>query len=389
MSENTSRAERLTKLTQTTRGTPMGTLLRSFWHPIAISEKLKPGAKRPVRILNEDLTLYRGESGRAYLVGGRCAHRLTVLHTGWVQGDEIRCMYHGWKYDGMGRCTEGPAEKASPPTAVKIAGYPVHEYCGLIFAYLGDGPAPAFDLPRRDSLERPDRILYQSQQMWPCNWFQKVENALDPVHVSFVHHKGHVGPFGASVTQAVPELKYTETDAGIRQIAKRSASNVRISNWSFPNNNHVAIPSVFKEDPWIDLNIWMVPVDDGHTARFQLYCLPFMDERRNGRILDHLRQHSGYNPPDHHDELFYEEKYPTEEIVELTTAQDYVVQMGQGTIADRLNERLGQSDEGIVLLRKIFWREMEAIEKGLPTKQWRRLQNVDPLSDQVAQAVAG
>ncbi len=89
----------------------MGTLLRKFWHPIALTDEVANGKARAVRVLGEDLTLYRGDSGQPHLVGGRCAHRCTVLHTGWVQGEQIRCMYHGWRYDETGLCTEIPAEK--------------------------------------------------------------------------------------------------------------------------------------------------------------------------------------------------------------------------------------------------------------------------------------
>jgi 5,5'-dehydrodivanillate O-demethylase len=113
-------AERLRSLTQTGPDTDMGRLLRKFWQPVAVSSSIKAGAARPLRVLGEDLTLYRGEGGKAHLVAGRCAHRLTLLHTGWVQGDDIRCIYHGWKYDGSGQCTEAPAEGAA--TAAKDRG---------------------------------------------------------------------------------------------------------------------------------------------------------------------------------------------------------------------------------------------------------------------------
>src|SRR5580698_4227311 len=135
------REERLRRLTETGPGTPMGTLLRQFWQPIAIANKLAPGTARAIRIMSEDLTLYRGEGGAPHLIGGRCAHRCTVLHTGWVEADQIRCMYHGWRYDGAGQCTEMPAERQLMQD-VRVAGYPLHEYGGLIFAYLGAGPAP-------------------------------------------------------------------------------------------------------------------------------------------------------------------------------------------------------------------------------------------------------
>src|SRR5688500_15334182 len=105
-------------LHETSAGTPMGRLLRSFWQPVALSTSIGRGQARPLRVMGEDLTLYRGESGSAHLVGGRCAHRGTVLHTGWVQADDLRCMYHGWRYEPSGLCVEIPAE--GKPRAVPL-----------------------------------------------------------------------------------------------------------------------------------------------------------------------------------------------------------------------------------------------------------------------------
>ncbi len=97
-----SRAETLRKLTETSPGTDMGRLLRRFWHPVSTSANVPAGKARAIRILSEDLTLYRGTSGKPYLVAGFCPHRLTRLHTGWVEGEQVRCIYHGWKFDGTG-----------------------------------------------------------------------------------------------------------------------------------------------------------------------------------------------------------------------------------------------------------------------------------------------
>src|SRR5260370_7580171 len=121
-------AERLKLLIETGRDTDMGRLLRMFWHPVATSHSVNAGQARPLRVMGEDLTLYRGESGRAYLVAGRCAHRLNVLHTGWVQGEEIRCIYHGWKYAGDGQSTQAPPEAPALPPPVTIAHFPPHPH---------------------------------------------------------------------------------------------------------------------------------------------------------------------------------------------------------------------------------------------------------------------
>ncbi len=370
-----SRSERLRLLTQTTRDTDMGRLLRMFWHPIALSRDLAAGKAMPVKVLGEELTLFRGEGGQAHLVGGRCRHRLTLLHTGWVEGDRIRCMYHGWQFDGTGACVERPAEKeAAPPPNAAIAGYPVHEYCGMVFAYLGEGPAPEFDLPRKDVLERPGALVVSTKETWNMNWFQQIENSLDAVHVSFVHQALRVGSFGRAVTASLPELSYEENEAGIEQTARRSADNVRKSDWTFPNNNHVVVPGLTKDDPWIDFVIWMVPQDDEHSTRFTLYALPPGNDAANKRFIDYFSKYGSYNAEDHCQELFLEGKAPPEGdlLAGLISAQDFLAQKGQGVIADREDELLGRSDLGVVTLRRIFWRELDALRENRPTKRWHR-----------------
>ena len=335
MDEGERKVDQLGFLHQTGADTPMGKLLRKFWQPIGLSDEVVAGKARPVRILGEDLTLYRGASGKPYLIGGRCAHRCTVLHTGWVQDEEIRCMYHGWLYDGTGLCVQIPAESRPRLKPVKIAGYPVHEYCGLIFAYLGEEPVPAFDLPRKHVLEEDGRTVIANKQIWDCNWFQQVENSLDALHVSFAHVWGRVGRFGSSVTTNLPELAYSETSAGVRQVATRSKDNVRVSDWTFPNNNHVVAPGPDKEDPWAHISSWPVPIDDRHTMRLTLYSVETTDPAKIASLK--VKYDLGYDPVAHADELF-------QGIIEgvhepgLISAQDYVAVRGQGVIFDRSQE---------------------------------------------------
>jgi len=379
------RGQRLQELTRTGPLTEMGKLLRRFWQPIAVCAELAPATARPVRVLSEDLTLYCGASGTPYLVGGRCAHRCTVLHTGWVEGESIRCMYHGWQYDGSGRCTERPAEGDRTPPNVRIAGYPLTEYAGLIFSYLGPGEAPPFDLPRKEVFERPGPIVAR-RQVWDYNWLQAVENSLDAVHVSFVHAYGREGSFIEAVTQAIPELEYVETEAGIRQIATRGVGNVRISDWTFPNNNHIRIPGPFPGSPWIDVGLWTVAVDDEHTARLNVYGAPAADPDVDRRVSAYLEGIGDYNPADHYQQLVLERCMPDDPLLQLTNAQDYIAQRGQGVIADRGAETLGRSDAGIALLRRIYVRELEAIKSGRETKPWRRLEQPADLPMQGAGA---
>jgi len=369
-----SNAERLKLLVQSARDTPMGKLLRHFWHPVARADRIKPGSSRGIRVLDEEVTLYRGASGKPYLIAGRCAHRRTFLHTGWVQGEELRCVYHGWKYDGTGQCTEAPAEGPETAKKIRIAAYPVREYAGMIFAYMGEGAAPDFDLQRKHEFESPDYIVIAREQVWPCNWFQQVENSLDAVHVSFVHHAGHAGPFGEAISQSIPKLEYAETDSGIRQTATRSTTNVRISDWTFPNFNHIITPGRTKDEPWVHRGVWNVPVDDMHTLKFGVFAIPKQNPEWDREMLDYCMRHVDYDPSEHHEALFERREFPADGLIQLTPAQDYFAIMGQGPIADRENERLGKSDAGIVLLRRIFWREMDAITAGRATKVWKKLE---------------
>src|SRR5437879_2579298 len=123
-------------------GTLAGRFMRGFWQPVHRAEDLPSGRTKPIKIMSEEFTLYRGEGGAPHVVANRCAHRGTQLSTGWVEGDCVRCFYHGWKYDGTGQCVEQPAEDASFPAKVRIRAYPTEEYLDLIWAYLGEGEAP-------------------------------------------------------------------------------------------------------------------------------------------------------------------------------------------------------------------------------------------------------
>src|SRR5436309_2897761 len=138
------RVDSCTDFARTGPGTLAGRFLRQTWQPVYRSEDLAPGVAKPIRIMSQDYTLYRGQSGAPYLLDARCAHRGTLLSTGWVEDDCIRCFYHGWRYDGAGQCVEQPAENESFASKVKIQSYPTQEYLGLVFAYLSDGEAPPF-----------------------------------------------------------------------------------------------------------------------------------------------------------------------------------------------------------------------------------------------------
>src|SRR5690349_18355695 len=190
-------------------GTLGGRFLRMFWQPVHMASSLPPGRALPLHILGEDFTLYRGESGDPHVVAFRCAHRGTQLSTGWVEGDEIRCFYHGWKYDASGQCTEQPAEPEPFCGRIRIRAYPTVEYLGLIFAYFGEGEPP--DLPRFPEFEDEEdgvRECYTYGIPWTMNVFNSLEN--DPFHGAWVHRESYI----ASGRTGIPRVRCEETDYG-------------------------------------------------------------------------------------------------------------------------------------------------------------------------------
>jgi 5,5'-dehydrodivanillate O-demethylase oxygenase subunit len=183
----------------------------------------------------------------------------------------------------------------------------------------------------------------------------------------------------------VPKLEYDEVDSGIRQVATRSENNVRVSDWTFPNHNHIVVPGLHREDPWTHTIPWMVAIDDEHCTRLT-WQISFVQGQAREQIVEYLLSHGyetterpnvyfgrhNYDPAQHHNELFYQRLCPEPLTSELTNAQDYVAQLGQGAIVDRTQERLGESDRGLAFLRSIFLRELRAIQDGKPSKEWRR-----------------
>ena len=162
-------------------GTLAGRYLRRFWQPVCAPRDLPPGHAKPIRIMSEDFTLYRGEDGTPHVVAPRCAHRGTQLSTGWVEGDCVRCFYHGWKYDAAGQCVEMPAEDASFPAQGADRELPDRGVPGADLRLPGRGrAAAAAALP---GVRGRGRARTSEHATCPCNYFNGVENSVDIVHV--------------------------------------------------------------------------------------------------------------------------------------------------------------------------------------------------------------
>ena len=364
-------------------GTLAGRYLRMFWQPVYRAQDLGVGGAVPVRIMSETFTLYRGESGKPYLLEFRCAHRGTQLSTGWVEGDSIRCRYHGWRYEGTGQCVEQPGEEESFASKVKIRSYPAQEYLDLIFAYLGEGEPPP--LRRFPDFERPGIIDAGTIEDWPCNYFNRIDNAADAGHVIFTHRDSIVRS-GRLDQLAVREISAEETEYGTRTAIKVPGKPVIYLNFHMPNINQVRIQVMIegsREDAgslWSDRLFWRVPVDDSHSVSYSTDWIPLQGQA--AKEFQQRRQQArgtfSAMASSHNDlgEAVLEGRMELKEIDQRTNmyqlflTEDYAVQVGQGAVADRTRERLGQADVGTFLLRKIWERELRALDQGRPLKQW-------------------
>ncbi len=333
-------------------GTPMGDLLRRYWHPIAAAPELDQDPVRPVRLLGEDLTLFRSETGALGLVGDRCAHRGISLAYGIPQENGLRCAYHGWTYNTQGQVVDMPFEPTCLP--LRITAYPVQELGGLIFAYLGPAPAPL--LPRWDALARDDRTRRIEFTPLPCNWLQCVENAMDPLHVEFLHGQYAVyfnkrrGKTSKFTPRRHLKIEFDPFRFGIFKRRLLEGQSEDTYEWQvghpllFPNI--LALPT---EDHF--LLGYRVPVDDTHTMNISYYAVRPEAAKPTDEPLA-----LAYDP------LTYDEIGR----IEGTDVgrQDEMAFVAQGPITDRTRWHPATSDKGVNFLHRMLLENIERVERG-------------------------
>ncbi|NIO09003.1 MAG: Rieske 2Fe-2S domain-containing protein [Deltaproteobacteria bacterium] len=362
-------------------GTPAGRYMRAYWQPIYRAEDLHPGRAVPLRVMSEDFTLYRGEGGNPHLTVARCAHRGTQLSTGWVEEDCIRCRYHGWKFDGSGQCVEQPGEEGRSAENVKIRTYPVEEYLGLLFAYLGEGAPPAFR--RYPQFENPGLLFTLPPECWPCNYFNRLDNDPDAYHVVYTHTE--------SIRRANRQRRYTKrettaelTPYGLRTVVRLPDSEIEYLHQYMPNVNQIRVRTGMASAPgqqvlsvWEDRMTWAVPQDDENSYRFEVNLVDVTGEAAKALEQTRRRQTEGVGERLNRlgdqilaGELSIEDLGPELSTYEIFRIEDYVTQVGQGRIADRSAERIAKLDMGVVLRRKLWQREMKALADGNPLTEW-------------------
>lgn len=362
-------------LVSTRPGSLAGKFMRRFWHPIHRAEELGAGQAKPIEIMSERFTLYRGESGTPHVIDFRCPHRGAQLSAGWVEGDSIRCVYHGWRFNSAGQCTEQPAEEKSFAAKIRIKNYPTREYLGLIFAYFGEGEAPPF--PHYRHMEEAGVLEVLSTEVWPCNFFQRIDNNGDTYHVPFVH-RGAYSASSVNNRSGLPEISKEESPWGTTGYASFTQGWRNVFQFFMPNVYAFRNPSPEPECGSEDRMQWDVPLDDDHSLEFRLRRLPLTGdaardycERRVAAATEPKISVAQMGDAVLSGKLSFQELDNFfKDKISLVHTQDYVAQVGQGSRATRAHEHLGRSDVGVILFRKIWERELRALAEGRPLKKW-------------------
>lgn len=349
------------RLTEVGRGKPMGELLRRYWHPVGLASHAT-SVPREVRILGENLILFRDGAGRPGLVHARCCHRGTTLYYGKVEERGIRCCYHGWLYDVEGRCLDQPCEPdrgARSRDRRRQPWYPVQERYGLVFAYMGP-PEKKPVLPRFDALEDlgPGEFIEVDDTsigsggdaIAPCNWLQHYENVVDPYHVPILHGSFSGNQFVPAMS-LMPTVKFETTARGVKSTSTRALPDGRtlrrVTEVVLPTLRVVPNPYVGKYGRVESIG-WTIPIDDTH---YRIYTAGRTTQK--GVILPRAPDAAQAKP--------WKDKTPAER---RAAPNDWEAQTGQGPITLHSEEHLATSDRGIVLLRRMLSSQLDAIDRG-------------------------
>jgi phthalate 4,5-dioxygenase len=387
-------------LTRIGPGTMMGNLLRRYWMPVSLVTELPEtgGAPVRVRLLGENLILFRDISGRIGLVDEACPHRSASLYYGRNEAGPggtcgVRCLYHGWQFDVEGNCIDAPNEPNSESfkRRIKLTAYPVHLSGGMVWAYLGppDQITPFRDFGTEELL---DGEVFVSKQLTTCNWVQVLEGNIDTAHISFLHQFDGVDdlPDDGSDKPGYPansmswrfwkydrspRLEVQDDWYGFRYAGMRTTPNgytdTRVSAWCFPNTNMTA------NIPFSTRQTMVVPIDDENTFRYTFATRgPSNPRDLGGRAMysfvpfdNPISNGSGILPRQYTAENEYGldrevQRGSTFSGVPDFGSQDYLVTESAGRIIDRSREHLGTTDVAVIRMRRLLLSAAKALAAG-------------------------
>ncbi|MPZ15485.1 MAG: Rieske 2Fe-2S domain-containing protein [Chloroflexi bacterium] len=365
-------------LTRVGPGTPGGDLLRRYWHPVALAEEIPPGgAPVPVRIMSEDLVLFRDEQGRPGLLGLHCSHRGADLSYGRTEDGGLRCLYHGWLYDRSGRCLEQPGEPAGSTFHERIRhpAYPCVERADAIFAYLGPGEAPEF--PNYEFLVVPNENVFAIKLFHACNWMQGNEGNIDLLHLSFVHHMvssngsdvapGPIDHRGAAPYREKVEAELTSYGLRVCKVRELNDEEKEFYLCTYVAPNWYAFPGGIVGDDGHSLN-WHVPVDDTHHWKFTFIFNRKQPLNKHAIRSGRQAMTEGYRSARHIQNRYLQDRESMDTYYAgmgtVFQAHDMCMTVGAGPIQDRSQEHLTTQDAAMVAARTLLLKGARDIAAG-------------------------
>jgi 5,5'-dehydrodivanillate O-demethylase len=342
------------RISRVSPGSPMGDMMRRYWQPIATVEDLEREEVKAVRILGENLVLYKSTTGTYGLIQERCPHRSASLAYGIPHEDGIRCPYHGWLFNEDGKCLEMPFEDVENPEAhfrdkITVDSYPVETLGGLVFTYMGPIEKKPL-LPRWEWFTREDVNRSIGITHLPCNWLQCMENSMDPVHFEWLHANliNYVAKRRGEEPLMFPakhqKVAFDVFEYGIYKRRLLQGDDPETSpDWLI--GHPVLFPNILDTGGSYQIR---VPIDDHNTLHF-LYRASVVKEGEEPKI-------NVADVPWKHDDGRL--------VVETVIGTDMMAWITQGPITPRHLEHLGVSDRGIILYRSILSDAIEAVERG-------------------------
>ena len=394
-------------LTRIGPGTACGAVLRQYWQPVALVEEFDPAhdarmAERPlkaVRLLGQDMILFKDAQGRWGLLDRDCPHRNADLAFARHEGDGVRCPFHGWKFDATGQCLETPAEPLGSTLCQRVSqrSYPVVEHSGVLFAWLGEaGRQPPF--PRFDCFAAPDTHVFAFKGLWRCNWLQAFEVGIDPAHTSFLHRFLNDAPLASIGDNAAgkqfrsasvgeldgerwpmtrimrefhrPDIRFEPRPWGFQLTTLRpmtdALTHVRVTQDIFPHTFVIPLSET------LTITQMHVPIDDTHTywyAFFTSFDKPVDKAAMRAQRVQFIEPPSylpkagrhndwGFNPREQREQTFLgmgEE--------DINVHDQWAVE-SMGPIQDRTREHLGTTDKVIMAHRRLLLQAVDAVQRG-------------------------
>jgi phthalate 4,5-dioxygenase oxygenase subunit len=404
------KAEHNELLTRVGPGTGCGALLRSYWQPVALVDEFNPALdprmeNRPVkavRVLGQDLVLFKNAQGAWGLLDRDCPHRGADLSFGRNEGDGLRCPFHGWKFDVSGKCLETPAEPTGSKLCERVRqrSYPVLERSGILFGWLGDEGASPPPFPEFDCFAAPSSHTFAFKGLWQCNWLQAFEVGIDPAHPSFLHRflqdealeqigdnaagkqfrSASAGEFDGErwpMTRIMrefhqPEISFENTPWGMQLTALRpmtqELTHVRVTQAIFPHTFVIPLSET------LTITQMHLPVDDTHTYWFSVFTSfdgPVDKEAMRHQRLQYISlpdyipksgRHNrwGFNPEEQRTQTYLGMGED-----DINVHDQWAVE-SMGAIQDRTREHLGTSDKVIMAMRRVLLKAIETVQAGGP-----------------------